>query len=172
MAQQTNASTYRKSVPVLFNATNPTRPGIPIPQLITSGTATAGSGGGLVFDTSKDFIALGVKVGDLVVNTTSGIPGAVTAVNSATQITIQVAGVNPSTPYIIYQGNNQAGLSGTPWDGAVIFNARVSAAPVQIKTVDGVAINVTIPANSVCPIQVSDVTSNSNSYNDLWALWP
>lgn len=56
--------------------------------LITSGTSTGGSTTTLI-DTGKNFITLGILVGDFVLNDTDVSLGTVVTIDSATQLTIQ-----------------------------------------------------------------------------------
>ncbi len=57
------------------------------PQI--TGTATAGSAGFILVDATKDFLTLGLLVGDLVINDTDGSRGTITSVDDATQLTLE-----------------------------------------------------------------------------------
>lgn len=56
-------------------------------QLLSSGTATGGSGTTLI-DSSATFVTDGVSIGDLVINDTQQIHGVISSVDSETQLTV------------------------------------------------------------------------------------
>lgn len=163
-------TTYTKSLRVAqvlgSGATNL----LPTPNDIVSGSTSA-VGSNTLVDTTKNFITLGVKVGDLVVATASGTICPITGV-AATTLTLNDGTFNSAgVAYTIYSQTDPGTVS--PYRGAVLYNCLGSATGnVTVTTLDGYSLNVIIPAGQICPIQVVNVTAVAGvTWGQLIALW-
>ena len=133
---------------------------IPFANVIVAGTSAASALNELEDDT-VDFIALNVKVGDVVYNTTTGAAATVTGVTN----TILVLNANLFTSannYILYAQNTK--------EACVLYigtggNLRVLTASGQ----DVVFAN--IVGGSFLPVQVLKVFSTGTTAADIVALW-
>lgn len=168
MAQVTLKNSFTKAIPI--GTGSPAVVAIPVPSVVTSGTADGASGGGIVYDSTKNFTTLGVQPGFTVMNMTSGLSAIITTVNSSTQITLsQAIGINAGSIYTIYAGGK---ITGTEWDGALLYNRSSTASgSIVVKALDGQSFTIVIPAGQICPLQVSEVTTNAGSFNLIYALW-
>jgi hypothetical protein len=167
MAQVTTKTTYTRSLRVAQTLGAGVSTLLPVPNLAVSGTTTTLGANSLV-DTSKDFVAKGVKVGDLVVNTITGVIGRVTSVAATTlgmtDANFDAVGVN----YSVYSQSDSALVNS--YSGAVLYNCHSSAVTIVVVTLDGYSLTVTIPSGEVCPLQVSAVTSGV-IWGQVIALW-
>lgn len=79
---------------------------IPFPNLVAEGSVTS-FGTNLLIDSTADFIAQGIQVGDTVYFDGTSAYANVVSVNSATTLTLSLDIVNGAGTYFIYQGTNQ-----------------------------------------------------------------
>jgi hypothetical protein len=168
MAQVTTKTTYTKSLRVAQTLGAGVATLLPVPNIAVSGTTTT-LGSNSLIDTSKDFIAKGVKVGDLVINTSTGTIGRVTTVATTTlgmtDANFDGVGIN----YSVYSQSDSALVNA--YSGAVLYNCSGSnITGVVVTTLDGYSLTIAIPAGEICPIQVSAVTTGT-TWGNLIALW-
>lgn len=168
MSTITNKTTYTRSLRVAQTLGVGVATLLPVPNVAVSGQTTA-LGSNSLIDTSKDFIANGVKVGDLVINTSAGTISRVTSVATTTlgmtDGNFNSIGVN----YSVYSQSDSALVSA--YSGAVLYNCSSSTITgVVVTTLDGYSLTIAIPAGAICPIQVSAVTTGS-TWGNLIALW-
>ena len=126
-----------------------------------SSTTTAASAGKLI-DGTQDFIAAGVKIGDIIY---SGGPivATVTAVDSATQLSVTTA-IGALRAYTIYNAPN------IPNNGCVLYVG--GAGDVELITAGGDDLIFTgVPAGSFMPVQVTRVKATSTTATGIIALW-
>jgi hypothetical protein len=162
MAQVTNKTTYTSAIKVAVG-TNP----IPLPYVITSGMITS-SGGTTLNDTSKNFITLGVSVGDVIYNTTAGTSNVITTV-AATALGTAAGTYTLNDTYTIYQASNFA--RGGVGQGAVLWNGSSTTATMTVTLLDGTSLsNISLGVNQILPIQVLAITSLSGAFN-VYAMW-
>ena len=136
---------------------------IPYPTVIVSGTSGEVSEDKLVDDT-VDFIALNVKEGDIVYNTTGSLAATVVSVDSDIQLTLN-ADIFTATneEYIIYQASPQTGL-GNP--GCFLYININGEYEVVTIGGDKIAFKVTV-SGIVLPVQVIKLISGESCI----ALW-
>jgi hypothetical protein len=136
---------------------------IPYPTVIVSGTPSEISEDRLVDDT-VDFIALNVKEGDIVYNTTGSLAATVVSVDSDIQLTLN-ADIFTATneEYIIYQASPQTGL-GNP--GCFLYININGEYEVVTIGGDKIAFKVTV-SGIVLPVQVIKLISGESCI----ALW-
>jgi hypothetical protein len=136
---------------------------IPYPTVIVSGTVTDVDTDKLVDDT-VDFIALNVKEGDIIYNTTGSLAATVVSVDSGIQLTLN-ADIFTSTneEYIIYQASPQTGL-GNP--GCFLYIQ--SSGNYEVVTIGGDKITFKVlVSGTVLPVQVIKLISGP----ECIALW-
>lgn len=171
MAQVTNKTTYTRSLRIAPGSVSGIVPSIivPTPNVSVTGTSTAFTANSIT-DTTKDFVALGVRVGDIISNPTNGLNSLITVVTT-TQITFSVASIFAATGAYNVHSQTDAG-SVAAYDGFVLYNTRTTTnAALTVRTLDNYTLNIQIPAGGICPIQLNGVTANGNAYGDIIALW-
>jgi hypothetical protein len=136
---------------------------IPYPTVIVSGTSGEVGPNKLVDDT-VDFIALNVKEGDIIYNTTSSLAATVVSVDSDIQLTLNAnIFIVIGQEYIVYQASPQTGL-GNP--GCFLYINK--EADYQVVTIGGdVILFDGVPNGTVLPVQVIKLISGDNCI----ALW-
>jgi hypothetical protein len=136
---------------------------IPYPTVIVSGTSGEVSEDRLVDDT-VDFIALNVKDGDIVYNTTDSSAATVVSVDSDIQLTLNKDIFRATNEeYIIYQASPQTGL-GNP--GCFLYINKLDT--YQVVTIGGdVILFNEVPEGTVLPVQVIKLISGQ----ECIALW-
>jgi len=122
---------------------------------------------GTIDDGTVDYIASGVKVGDIVYNTTAGVAYYVTGVISASSLTVSPATAGGTTDsYDIYSEATQ---------GCVLFVGGAGNLRLQLTTpTSGVGDGLIfkgIAAGAFLPTQVVRVDSNATTATDIIALW-
>lgn len=128
----------------------------------TTGTATAGSTGLTLVDSSADFINQGVGAGDTVVNTADGSEGFVLSVDSATQLTIQ--SLNGGTENDVDVGETYEVFVETTVTGGNLV--AVDANQASINPVSPTPYTFTTVAQSTSASIIEGTNSSSS------ALWP
>lgn len=139
---------------------------IPNPAMLAiSSTATAASTGKLI-DSAGDFINKGVKIGDIVYNTTGNKSATVTAIDSATQLSVTVA-VASGASYNLYATVD------APNNGCVLYVG--SAGDLKVNTAGGDTIEfIGVLAGSFIPVQVTRVFrtgQTGTAASNIVALW-
>jgi hypothetical protein len=142
---------------------------IPIPNIATrfvSGSATATTSGKLV-DSTKNFITLGVKVGNIIYNTTDNTAATVTAVDSATTLSVSANVFASGEVYSIFAEEEKNGVTfllgghGADPHGSV----RVLTAGEDDVVISG------LTHGTYVPIQIKKIFSTSTDIDSAYALW-
>lgn len=145
---------------------------IPFPATISSGTTTAFLINNLV-DTNAgvDFIAQGVKPGDIVYNTTVGAEASATVLQVVSASTLLLntnimTAVGGET-YTIYQASDQTTIGNY---GCFIYTD--AGGTIKVRTIgnDIVSFSGVQPAQTL-PIQVIQVYATGTSAGNLIAMW-
>ena len=149
--------TFSVALPIYPNDTT----NIPFPNVVLTGTTDATTADQLR-DTSTDFVALGIQVGDIVLNESDAKYAYVTAVEDGRLFisdNIFISGEG----YIIYQGVNQ---------GCYIYIGSINNGPdIEVVTLGGDTVMFSsLRPGTVLPVQVLKVTSNTSA-TQLVALW-
>tara|TARA_R100000951_G_C2574012_1_gene159725 strand:- start:126 stop:605 length:480 start_codon:yes stop_codon:yes gene_type:complete len=140
---------------------------IDIPNIaasVISSTTTSATAGKLN-DTAGDFINKRVAVGDIIYTSglATNIAATVTAIDSATVLSVTTAIAN-STAYTIYsQAQNQN-------NGCVLYCG--GAGNIDVITSGGDTVNLaTVPAGLFIPVQVLRVKATLTTATNIVALW-
>jgi hypothetical protein len=135
---------------------------IPNPAGAGISSTTTGAAAGKLIDTTQDFIAAGVKRGDIIYSV-GPIVATVTAVDSATQLSVTTA-VGPSRAYTLYNTPD------IPNNGAVLYVG--DAGDVDVITAGGDEVTFTsVLAGSFIPVQVTRVKDTLTTASGIIALW-
>lgn len=137
---------------------------IPYPNAIVSGVTTGASTNALI-DTGVDFIALNVKEGDIVYNTTSKGAATVLGVTNATTLELNANMTSGGDNYVVYQASAQTGLGNT---GCYLVAEDII--DVEVVTVGGDLITIRLSPNINIGLQVIKLISVSTSAQ-ITALW-
>ena len=141
------------------------RTNIPMPNAITSSTATATLANKLV-DATKDFIALGVQVGDIIYNTTTPNASMVTNVDSATVLSLNANYLTVGDKYTLYSGTNFSGSI----EPCVLYAGVNGNIEVITAGGDNVIFN-GLQAGTFIPVHVIKVIPDFTTVTDIIALW-
>ena len=135
---------------------------IPSPASLAFSSATTGASALKLVDAAGDFITRGVRIGDIIYSK-GGVVSIVTAVDSATQLSVDLAVATAKT-YDLYASPN------IPNNGCVLYVG--TAGDVDIITAGGDSVLLTgVLAGSFIPIQVTRVKSGSTTALTILALW-
>lgn len=135
-----------------------------VAAVTTTGTSTApAASNNSLKDTSKDFIALGVKTGDIIVTATD--IRTVSRVDSAEALIISTGtSITSGTAYTIYSQVDN------PSNGCTLYVGL--AGNLTVETVGGDVIQFTgVPTGSFIPVQVLKVMSTGTDAQNIVALW-
>ena len=127
-----------------------------------TGTNTSTSATQLI-DSAATFLNDGIKVGDIIVNSTDGTQATVVSVSSDTTIEVSASIFNGGTAkaYTIYGGNQQ---------GAVMYCGV--AGNIKVTTVAGDDVTfVGINTGAFIPVQVKKIFSTGTTATNIIALW-
>ena len=139
---------------------------IPNPTPMTSGAATSTITNALE-DTTKDFIALGINIGDVVYNISSLTCATIVSITSATELELNVDIMTSGQDYIIYQNSP---LSGDPNAGCVLYVG--TGGDLAVTTAGGdYAFFAGVPTGAFVPVNVIKVWSADTTANNIVALW-
>ena len=141
------------------------RTNIPMPMATTSGIATATLANKLV-DTTRDFIALGVQVGDTIYNSTALNASMVTNVDSATVLSLNANYMTTGDRYILYSGTNFSGSI----EPCVLYAGASGNIEVVTAGGDNVVFN-GLQAGTFIPVHVIKVIPTLTTVTDIIALW-
>jgi hypothetical protein len=159
-------STQRKQVSRALEVQPSPYCNIPLPNVLCSGDSHDGTDVILV-DASADFIASGVKVGDIVYFPQSAnIPCEVVKVFDATSLLLSNARTEPGL-YTIYGSENNGGSN----DGCALYVGTGGDITVEMAGGDVVAL-IGISDSSFLPILVNKVyTTTGTPASNIIALW-
>lgn len=151
---------YRRALRVFASQ----RANIPYPAQVTSGTNDGVVASELV-DTTKDFIALGVKVGDIVYNTTGS--AAATVVEVQTTVLVLNDDIFLATPntYVVYQASEQSTIGNRGCALYIGINDNIT-----VVTVGGDQLSfIGVKQGTILPVQIIKLISATNdSHVALW----
>jgi hypothetical protein len=135
---------------------------IPFPAVTISSTVT-GTTGFTLTDSTADFIALGVKAGDIVYDITNQTAATVQSITSATTLVLNVTGyVIIGDAYIVYNGQNN--------NGCVLYIGGLG--DIAITTIGGDEVKFTaLLAGQFVPVQTLKVSETGTGATDILALW-
>lgn len=141
---------------------------VPIPNIATlavSGSASATTANKLV-DSTKDFEALGVKPGFIIYNTTDNTAALVTAVDSATTLSVSADVFASGENYRIYAEEEK--------NGAILYIGDLGAAAeddIRILTAGEDDVTIVGVSKGLIPIQIKKIFSTGTSIVSAYALW-
>jgi hypothetical protein len=137
---------------------------IPMPSVIVSDVTTSTVTDKLV-DSTKNFISLGVQIGDIVYNTTSSDAAKVTNVDSATQLSLNADIMVSSDSYILYSGTNISGSI----EPCVLYVGV--GGDLEVTTAGGDLVTfIGISSGTFLPIHVIKVNTGTTA-KDIIAIW-
>jgi hypothetical protein len=140
---------------------------VPMPYAIETGRNTSVVANQLV-DSTGTFVTLGVKVGDVIYNTTDGTAATVVNVINETSMTLNAnifAAINKD--YIVYQASPESTLGNT---GCVLYiggagNVNLSTTGNDIITFVG------LNTGQFVPVQCLKVSATNTTATNIIALW-
>ena len=131
---------------------------------VISGTTTATTADKLV-DSGATFAASGVKIGDIIYNTTDTTIATVTAVDSATTLSVSANIFASGEAYELYTQSSES-----PSNGCVLYVGV--AGDVKVKMAGGNDVVFKgATAGSFLPINVLQVFATGTTATDIVALW-
>ena len=126
----------------------------------SSATATTAS---KLVDTTQDFVTLGVRVGDAVINTTDGTSALVTAIDSATILSISADIMASGELYTLPLEKANSASSCVLYVGV--------AGDLKVETASGNIVTITAAPAGYHPVQVVKVFATGTAATDIIALW-
>ncbi len=139
---------------------------IPFPSKIVTSTADGTSANQLV-DSSQDFIALRVKAGDIVYDTTGNKAARVNKVVDANTLNLNDNIMVSGDDYIIYDTDNDL-RSG---NGAVLYCGGIDG-NIKVETIGGDLVTfIGLKAGTFLPVQVRKVFDTDTTMTNLLAIW-
>lgn len=136
---------------------------IPNPAMLAISSTTTGAVPGKLVDANGDFIDNGVKIGDIIYNTTTAASAKVTAVDSATQLSV-TGSFNLGANYNLYATRD------TPNNGCVLYVGVTGDVKLITAAGDTVTL-VGVLAGSFIPIQVTRIFRTGTTATNIIALW-
>tara|TARA_R100000278_G_scaffold121483_1_gene105560 strand:+ start:1084 stop:1566 length:483 start_codon:yes stop_codon:yes gene_type:complete len=139
---------------------------IPNPAMLAISSTTTGTSAGKLVDSTQNFTTKGIKEGDIVYNTSAGTSMEVTAVDSATQLSVSGT-VASAANYEIYASVD------TPNNGCVLYVG--TAGDLLVTTAGGDTVEfIGVLAGSFIPVQVTRVFrtgQTGTAATQILALW-
>lgn len=144
---------------------------IPFPATISSGTTTSFLVNNLVdINAGVDFIAQGVKPGDIVYNTTVGAEASATVLQVVSASTLllntNIMTAAGGETYTIYQASDQTTIGNY---GCFLFSGAGGA--VTVRTIGNDIVTLSIQPSQVLPIQIIQVYKTGTDATRLVAMW-
>ena len=141
---------------------------IPFPGAKYLESTTTGNAANKLIDATVgiDFIALGVEPGDIIYNYDSSEAATVTAVDSATELSITLAGgITSGDDYILFKKDQN--------NGCVFYIGTATAGQaVEVVTSGGdTQIIPNVVQGSYQPVSIKQVKSSNTTASDIIALW-
>lgn len=137
-------------------------------QTVMSGTTTSTVGDDLI-DSSGNFEARGIRIGDRITNTTDTTYGAVTAIESATVLSVSADNFPTGKNYTIFrgllivEGTTDAQDTDKLKDSTEVFTDRIAVGDKVRNTTDNTEAYVTAVAASILTIS-ADIMGNGDDY--------
>lgn len=141
---------------------------IPYPQSVTTGESGTSGGVNLLYDETKDFLALNVAAGDIIFNTSTNTSATVVKVVDENTILLNASIFTDQVldNYTIYAASAQTTIGNR---GCCLFVG--TAGILVVETVGGDTVTLqTVNSNTIVPIQVVKVLSGTTA-SRLVALW-
>lgn len=141
---------------------------IPYPQVVTTGESGTSGGVDLLYDETKDFLALTVAAGDIVFNTSTNTSATVVEVVDENTILLNASIFTDSVldNYTIYAASAQTTIGNR---GCFLFVG--TAGILVVETIGGDVVTLqTVNSNTIVPIQVVKVLTGTTA-SRLVALW-
>lgn len=143
---------------------------IPNPFPMASGTATSTATNVLV-DSTKDFIALNIEIGDVVYNLNTNVCTIVEDTTDdpfyANELVLKDDIMTSGDKYVIYQNSP---LSGQPNAGCVLYVG--TGGDIMAVTAGGDTVTFSqVPTGTFVPVNVVRVLSSGTSAEKIVALW-
>lgn len=139
---------------------------IPNPAMLAISSTTTGTSAGKLVDSTQNFTTKGIKEGDIVYNTSAGTSMEVTAVDSATQLSVSGT-VASAASYELYATVD------APNNGCVLYVG--TAGDLLVNTAGGDTIEfIGVLAGSFIPVQVTRVFrtgQTGTAATNIVALW-
>ncbi len=138
-------------------------------QTVMSGTTTSTVGDDLV-DSSEDFVARGIRVGDRITNTTDTSYGAVTAIESATVLSVSADNFPTGKNYTIFRGvlivdgTTTSQTTDKLVDSGETFTDRIVAGDKVKNTTDNTEAYVTAVDDANTLALSADIMDSSEDY--------
>jgi hypothetical protein len=135
---------------------------IPNPAVESISSAATGTTSNELVDSAGDFVNKNIKVGDIVYNTTDSTVATVSAIDSATVLSISADIMASGETYRIFRPDaNQ---------GCVLYVG--GAGDIKVETVGGDEVVFSaVLAGSFIPVQVVKLFSTSTTATNVVALW-
>jgi hypothetical protein len=141
---------------------------IPYPQVVTTGETGTSGGVDLLYDETKDFLALNVAAGDIVFNTSTNTSATVIEVVDENTILLNATIFTDAVldNYTIYAASAQTTIGNR---GCFLFVG--TAGILVVETIGGDTVTLqTVNSNTIVPIQVVKVLTGTTA-SRLVALW-
>ena len=137
---------------------------IPNPGTLAISSTTTGGAVSKLIDANQDFVASGIKVGDIIYS--GAIAATVTAVDSATQLSVSTT-ISTATAYKLYASRDM------PNNGCVLYIGDVAAGTrLDIVTAGGDEVLMEgFAAGTFVPVQVTRVKDTATDVTKIIALW-
>ena len=135
-------------------------------QNVVNGVATTPPANNVLKDTTKDFVALGVQVGDTVIS--QGNERTVGSLSGTDALILTGSGgsVAVGEEYVIYR----TGAEGTKNNGCTLYVGL--AGNITVETVGGDVVTFTgMPTGSFVPVHVLKVKASGTDAQSILALW-
>ncbi len=137
---------------------------IPNPASLMLTSSTTSAAALKLIDSNSDFIALGVRIGDIVYDTTTSVASRVDNVDSATQLSVSTAIPNAST-YNLYA------QSSLPSNGCVLYIGVGGDVSLETAGGDKIVIFKGLVTGQFVPVQTLRVNTSNTTATDIVALW-
>tara|TARA_R110000868_G_scaffold3103_2_gene20701 strand:- start:11475 stop:11945 length:471 start_codon:yes stop_codon:yes gene_type:complete len=135
---------------------------IPFPAVTISSIVTEKDGFTFT-DSTADFIALGVKAGDIVYDITNQTAATVESIQSSVTLVLNVADyIQVDDSYVLYNGQNN--------NGCVLYIG--GAGDIAVTTIGGdEVIFMGVLSGQFIPVQTLKLSASGTSATDILALW-
>ena len=137
---------------------------IPNPASFMVRSTTTSAAANKLIDTNVDFIALGVKAGDIIYDVSTSVASRAVKVDSATQLDVTTAIPNASN-YDLYS------QSSMPSTGCVLYIGVGGDVSLETAGGDKTILFKGLVTGQFVPVQTLRVNSTSTTATDIVALW-
>lgn len=137
---------------------------IPNPAAEIRTASTTSAVAGKLVDSNADFVALGVKIGDIIYDNTNNIAAKVNKVDSDTELSVSTAIPNGAN-YTIYAQRDM------PSNGCVLYIGGAGNVALRCASRSKIVIFKGLVAGQFVPVQTLRVNSSDTTATDIVALW-